>query len=121
MFPETRLNYGDKKWRNYVFLNYWGWEPGDYVEMYEKARKLKVEATTYEDPSKNFAYELPRVMSPYKHSSKSSKDITYHMFVAKTSSPKTPVTVRIFSAGGELKFERVYERPRTFDPSKPEE
>ena len=121
MFPETRLNYGDKKWRNYVFLNYWGWEPGDYVEMYEKARKLKVEATTYEDPSKNFAYELPRVMSPYKHSSTSSKDITYHRFVAKTSSPKTPVTVRILSAGGELKFERVYERPRTFDPSKPEE
>ena len=69
LFPDTRLDYGKSKWRNYVFLNYWGWEPGDTVEMLEKTRKLKVEETRYEDPVKNFAYELPRVMNPYKHSS----------------------------------------------------
>ena len=120
LFPDTRLDYGKKKWRNYVFVNYWGWEPGDWVEMYEKGRKLKVEATRYEDPVKNFAYELPRVMNPYKHSTKGSRDNTYHMYVAKTSSAKTPVTVRIYSAGGTLKEERVFQRPRPFDPSKPE-
>ena len=120
LFPDTRLDYGKKKWRNYVFLNYWGWEPGDRVEMYEKGRKLKVEDTRYEDPVKNFAYELPRVMSPYKHSSKASKDSTYHMYVAKTSSAKTPVTVKVYSASGALKQESVFQRPRPFDPSKPE-
>lgn len=120
LYGSTRLDYGNKKWRNYVFLNYWGWEPGDRVEMIEKGRKLKVEATRYEDPSKNFAYELPRVMSPYKHSSKSSKDVTYHMFVAKTSSPKTDITVRIYGSDGKLKHESVFSRPRAFDPSKPE-
>ena len=121
LFGSTRLDYGQRKWRNYVFVNYWGWEPGDWVEMYEKGRKLKVEATRYEDPAKNFAYELNRVMSPYKHSRKASKDITYHMFVAKTSSPKTDITVRIYGSDGKLKHESVFSRPRAFDPSKPEE
>ena len=121
LFSSTRLDYGQRKWRNYVFVNYWGWEPGDWVEMYEKGRKLKVEATRYEDPAKNFAYELNRVMSPYKHSRKASKDITYHMFVAKTSSPKTDITVRIYGSDGKLKHESVFLRPRAFDPSKPEE
>ena len=121
LFSSTRLDYGQRKWRNYVFVNYWGWEPGDWVEMYEKGRKLKVEATRYEDPAKNFAYELNRVMSPYKHSRKASKDITYHMFVAKTSSPKTDITVRIYGSDGKLKHESVFSRPRAFDPSKPEE
>ena len=60
-------------------------------------------------------------MSPYKHSRKASKDITYHMFVAKTSSPKTDITVRIYGSGGKLKYDAVYSRPRAFDPSKPEE
>ena len=119
MFPDTRIDYGQKKWRNCVMLNYWGWEPGDSVEMFEKGRKLKVEAVHYEDPVKNVAYELPRVMNPYKHSSKSSKDVTYHMYFAKTSSAKTPVTVRIFSACGSLKFEQTFGRPAAFDPSKP--
>ncbi len=121
LFPDSRLDYGKSKWRNHVSLNYWGWRPGDYVEMYEKGRKLKVEATRYEDPSKNFAYELPRVMNAYKHSSKASKDNTYHTFVAKTSSAKTPVTVKIFAADGTLRFEQTFQRPKTFDPSRPEE
>ena len=119
LYPGTRMDYGQKKWKNYVMLNYWGWEPGDMVEMTEKGKKLKVEATRYEDPTKNVAYELPRVMNPYKHSSKSSKDVTYHMYVAKTSSAKTPVTVSIFAADGSLKYEEVFERPGSFDPSKP--
>ena len=120
LFGSSRLDYGKRKWRNYVFVNYWGWEPGDWVEMYEKGRKLKVEDTRYEDPAKNFAYELQRVMSPYKHSTKSSKDVTYHMYVAKTTSPKTDVTVRIYGRDGSLKDEKVFSRPRGFDPSKPE-
>ena len=120
LFPDTRLDYGKKQWRNYVFVNYWGWEPGDSVEIYEKGKKLKVSETRYEDPAKNFAYELPRVMSPYKHSSKRPKDVTFHMFVAKASSAKTPVTVRIYAADGSLKSERTFQRPRAFDPSVPE-
>lgn len=120
LFPDTRLDYGKSKWRNYVFLNYWGWEPGDTVEMFEKSKKLKVEETRYEDPAKNFAFELPRVMNPYKHSSKRARDSVFHMYVAKTGSKKTPVTVRIFAADGTLKFEHTYQRPRPFDPSRPE-
>ena len=120
LFPDTRLDYGNKKWRNFVFVNYWGWEPGDYVEMYEKGKKLKVTETQYEDPAKNFAYELPRVMSPYKHSSKRSKDSTYHMYTAKAATANAPVTVKIYAAGGRLKYEQTFGRPRAFDPAVPE-
>ncbi|MBR3074452.1 MAG: calcineurin-like phosphoesterase C-terminal domain-containing protein [Bacteroidales bacterium] len=118
LYSDTRLDYGKKKWRNYVMLNYWGWEPGDRVEMIEKNKKLKVQQTQYEDPTKNFAYELPRLMNPYKHSRKSSKDVTYHMFVAKTSSPKTPVQIKIYAADGSVKFEQTFQRPCPFEPDK---
>lgn len=118
LYSDTRLDYGKKKWRNYVMLNYWGWEPGDRVEMTEKNKKLKVQETQYEDPTKNFAYELPRVMNPYKHSRKSSRDVTYHMFVAKTSSPKTPVHIKIYAADGSVKFEQLFQRPCPFEPDK---
>ncbi|MBQ9463150.1 MAG: calcineurin-like phosphoesterase C-terminal domain-containing protein [Bacteroidales bacterium] len=117
LYSDTRLDYGQKKWRNYVMFNYWGWEPGDRVEMYEKGKRLKVENTGYEDPVKNFAYELPRVMNPYKHSRKSSRDITYHMYGTKTSSAKTPVTVRVYAADGTLKHEETFQRPYPFNPS----
>lgn len=117
----SRLDYGDKKWRNYVFLNYWGWEPGDSVQILEKNRSLKVEATRYEDPAKTFAYELPRIMNPYKHSTPKPKDNTFHMFVAKASSAKSPVTVRIYASDGRLKFEKTVQRPIAFDPSEKEE
>ncbi len=118
LYSDTRLDYGKKKWRNYVMLNYWGWEPGDRVEMIEKNKKLKVQQTQYEDPTKNFAYELPRLMNPYKHSRKSSKDVTYHMFVAKTSSPKTPVQIKIYAADGSVKFEQTFQRPCPFEPDR---
>lgn len=117
----SRLDYGDKKWRNYVFLNYWGWEPGDSVQILEKNRSLKVEATRYEDPAKTFAYELPRIMNPYKHSTPKPKDNTFHMFVARASSAKSPVTVRIYASDGRLKFEKTVQRPIAFDPSEKEE
>ena len=117
LYSDTRLDYGQKKWRNYVLFNYWGWEPGDRVEMYEKGKRLKVENTGYEDPVKNFAYELPRVMNPYKHSKKSSRDVTYHMYGTKTGSAKTPVTVRVYGADGALKYEETFARPYPFNPS----
>ena len=117
----SRLDYGDKKWRNYVFLNYWGWEPGDSVQILEKNRSLKVEATRYEDPAKTFAYELPRIMNPYKHSTPKPRDNTFHMFVARASSAKSPVTVRIYASDGRLKFEKTVQRPIAFDPSEKEE
>ena len=59
-------------------------------------------------------------MNPYKHSSKKAKDNTFHMYAARASSAKTPVTVRIYSSDGSLKYEKTYSRPRPFDPSKPE-
>lgn len=120
-FPATRIDYSQRKWRNYVFVNYWGWRPGDRVEMYEKGRQLKVEETTFEDPVKNFSYELPRITNPYKHSRPRATEFTPHMFTAKASSAKKPVTVRIFGADGTLKYEQTFTRPRPFDPSKPEE
>ena len=121
LFPDTRIDYSKPKWRNYVFVNYWGWEPGDYVEMYEKGKKLKTVETRYEDPVKNFAYELPRVMNPYKHSSKKAKDNTNHMYIAKASSATAPVTVKIYASDGRLKHEKTFTRPRAFDPSQPED
>lgn len=60
-------------------------------------------------------------MNPYKHSTPKPKDNTFHMFVARASSAKSPVTVRIYASDGRLKFEKTVQRPITFDPSEKEE
>ncbi len=111
----TRANYADKEFKNYVFVNYWTWEPGHTVDMYEYVKSLKVENHRHEDPVKNFGYDITQIMSPVKHHSVKAKDACNHMFEAKASSAKSDVTVVIKDENGEVLYQETVKRPLEFD------
>lgn len=118
MFKGSRLDYSERKWRNYVFVNYWGWKPGDVVEAFENGKPLKMEHKPYEDPTKNFAYDLQIIGGTVPHHKPSSKSSCFHMFEFKCSSAKTPVTIRISDSQGNILHEETLSRPAAFNPSR---
>lgn len=117
LFPDTRLNYADKKWKNQVFFNYWGEFPGDVVEMFENGKPLKVTHEPYEDPVKNFAYDVSIIENPVVHHSNKESDSCAHMYEAKTKSAKSSITVKVSDRMGNVKYEETFQRPYAFNPS----
>lgn len=117
MFKETRLDYSQSKWKNYVFVNYWGWRPGDTVEAYENGKLLKMEKFDYEDPTKNFAYDLQILGGNVQHHKPSPKSACYHMYEFKCRTAKSPVTVKFLDKDGNVRFEETVQRPLPFNPS----
>lgn len=117
MFKGSRLDYGEKKWKNYLFVNYWGYEPGDVVEAYESGKLLPQEHHSYEDPVKNFAYDLQILGGNVQHHKPSPKSACYHMYEFKCRTAKSPVTVMIYGKDGQMKHEQTIQRPLVFDPS----
>lgn len=117
LFPDTRLNYAASKWRNYVFVNYWGMYPGDTVQMFENGKELIVTNEKWEDPVKNFAYELPKLENPVAHHSGHAKDYVIHMYSAKAKTAKSPIRVVIKDSFGNIKIDQTFTRPYPFNPS----
>lgn len=117
MFPDTRLDYGQKKWKNYVFVNFWGWRPGETVEAYENGKKLTMEKHDYEDPVKNFSYDLLVLSGTVQHHRPSAKSSCHHMYEFKCRTSNKPVTVKFLDKDGNVRFEETITRPRAFNPS----
>lgn len=116
-FPDTRRDYSRKEYRNMIMVNYWAWQPGDVVELYENGRALQVENTDYEDPVNNFAYDLPCYTDPAITRGHRKNVTTMHMFCACTRSATSDVTLRILKSDGTTRFEEVIHRPIAFNPS----
>jgi len=117
MFPDTRIDYGKKEWKNQVFVNYWAERPGDVVELFENGKALKVTHEALEDPVKNFAYDVNILEHPSAHQNNRSKDSCIHLYQAKTRSAKSPITVKISDKNGNVKYEETFTRPYAFNPS----
>lgn len=52
LYPE-RIDYSQPEYANCVYVNYWEYQPGQRVEMYEKGRALDVKQVEDEDPLYN--------------------------------------------------------------------
>ena len=117
LFPTTRADYSKAKWRNQMWINYWGAMPGDVVKMYENGKEIVVTHEPYEDPVKNFAYDLPKVLKAVAHHSNRPKDSCAHMYQGLCKTAKSPVVIKIFDKEGNLKFEETVSRPVVYNPS----
>lgn len=114
-YPDTINYYADKKYRNYIYVNFWGTRPGDTLEVLEDGKPLVDEGRADADPTKNFAYELKY----YMNNGKTHKnDSCSHMHEYRTSSAKSLITVRVKGADGSVRFEQEYRRPLPFEPWK---
>ena len=110
----NRADYSDEQFRNCVFVNWWTWTPGCYVEMYENGQRLEVKTLNHEDPVKNFTYDLPRLANPVKHHSNRQKDSCIHMFEAKASTSDSSVDIIFKNEKGEELYRETIARPLPF-------
>lgn len=113
LFGGKRRDYSQPEYANCVYVNYWGFMPGDEVQMLEDGKPLKVTRTRNEDPVHNFAYDLYMIESPRAHHSPKASASCIHMFTARAASATTPVTVRILR-DGKLLHEQTVQRPKAF-------
>lgn len=125
--PE-RIDYSDSKWKNCVLVNYWYYHPGDKVELLEGGIPLKLVTRLAEDPTVVFQKDTQYVFSDQSYPNpKAGYYVKFHNiqprlfirfgYVFKTSSAKTPLTLRITGKDGALKYEQAIERPLPFNPS----
>lgn len=115
VYPE-RENYSDKKYRNWVYVNYWCWRQGETVEVLENGKPLDVIKVEHEDPIVNVNYYLPYYKKHRKYKESHANLTNHHMFAAKTVSAKSKITVRVRDNEGKVIYEETLSRPKAFFP-----
>ena len=115
LYPD-RSWYADSRFKNMVYVNYWGYAPGQKVEIFEDGKPLEVEKSNLDEPLYVITYVTPALDESSVPSKSSMKDRkTPHSFVAYATTATKPVTVRVSDADGQVLYEETMERPKPFD------
>lgn len=115
LYPD-RSWYADPRFKNMIYVNYWGYAPGQKVEMFEDGKPLKVSKSKLDEPLYVITYITPRLDDSSTASKSNLKDRrTPHSFVATAMSATAPVLVRVTGPDGEVLYEEELIRPKTFD------
>lgn len=110
-----RTDYSSLGGSNWVYVNYWGIEPGQTVEIQEKGKSLEVEKVSDEDPL--FAVSFAPQWRDEEESEifvSHKKKVSYHMFRAKAKTSRRPITVIVRDAEGNIVRTETMKRPRAF-------
>ena len=110
-----RTDYSSLGGSNWVYVNYWGIEPGQTVEIQEKGKSLEVEKVSDEDPL--FAVSFAPQWRDEEESEifvSHKKKVSYHMFRAKAKTARRPITVIVRDAEGNMVRTETMKRPRAF-------
>ena len=115
LYPE-RSWYADPSYANMVYVNYWGYEPGDKVEVFEDGKPLAVSESDTDDPLYVITYVTPKLTSATNPSKKEKTDRKMpHSYVATASNATSPILVRVTDAEGNIIHEETVIRPKKFD------
>ena len=113
--PKTFINYGDKEFGDFIYINWWGNEKGAKLEVFEDNKPLRVRQIYQADP-------LYVVTSPAEVQKQSrqkphfSRNNCQHMFRAQRTSPTSVIRVRTTSPFGEV-FEECFIGRKPFSKS----
>lgn len=114
-YPE-RTDYSDPKFRNMVYVNFWGDFQGRKVEILEEGKPLEVKKVRWEDPLFFISYYIPKMEAdPNLFREKFRRKSNTHAYCAKTSSPESAITVNIYDNDGTLLQTESMERKKRFD------
>ena len=115
LYPE-RSWYADPKFRNMVYVNYWGYAPGQTVEILEDGKPLDVTRSKLDEPLYVITYVTPKLDETSVASKSAMKDRkTPHSFVATASTATAPVVVRVRDEKGDIVCEETLVRPKPFN------
>lgn len=115
LYPD-RTWFADSKFENMVYVNYWGYAPGQKVEMFEDGKPLGVSKVDYDEPLFVITYITPGLKESSTASKSNKKNRrTSHTFVATASTAQAPVLVRVSDADGKVLYEEQIIRPKKFN------
>lgn len=109
-----RADYADRRFENMVLVNYWMYREGQKVEVYEDGKPLEVTKVNYEDPLFNLSYYIHAFSGRHPVAPKQNKPINRHAFVAKASTRKGDVLVKVLDKDGKVIHEENVKRPKAF-------
>lgn len=115
LYPE-RSWYADSRFKNMIYVNYWGYAPGQKVEIFEAGKPLKVTKSNLDEPLYVITYVTPKLddnSAPSKSAMKDRK--TPHSFVATATTATAPVLVRVSDESGTVLYEETLIRPKPFN------
>jgi hypothetical protein len=100
---------------NLIYINVWDWAPDWKISVEENGKPISVEQKSLDEPLYAITYQIPCVtiggVSPSNYKTFSLP----HMFVAKASSPKSTITIKVVDRFGRV-YEETMKRPKTFGP-----
>ena len=115
LYP-VRTWYADPSFTNMVYVNYWGFAPGQTVEIFEDGKALDVSTCLRDDPLYVITYITPKLNKDSKPSKSNLKDRKNpHCFIATASTATAPILVRVTDAEGNVVCEQTLIRPKPFD------
>lgn len=115
LYPE-RSWYADPAFANMIYVNYWGYAPGQKVEIFEDGKALDVKKSNLDEPLYVITYMTPKLDGGSQPSKSNLKDRkTPHSFVATASTATAPVLVRVSDPDGKVLYEETVIRPKQFD------
>lgn len=110
----ARIDYGSQTFADYVYINWWGFEPDAKIEVWENDKPLKVRQIYQEDPLFTISSDVFRLKNSRKKPT-IRKNTCQHLFRVKTSSPESPVRIRTTDRFGNVCEETIV-RPFPFEP-----
>ena len=119
--PNT-VDYASEEYRNMLLVNDWFLRAGDTLEAWESrgcfGRKvpLAVEPVEGRDPLFDLHFFMRDGAVKDKYKKARTKDVNRHLFLVRTSGPRTKVTLRVRDASGAVVRETVVRRPLPFRP-----
>lgn len=90
--PKSFINYGGNEFKNFVYINWWGHEPGATLRVFEDNRPLRVRQIHQADP----LYVVTGPTLTQKHSRQKprfGRNNCQHMFRVQRSSPTSTIKV----------------------------
>lgn len=113
-YPKTFINYGTADFAKFVYINWWGYEKGAKLEVFEDNKPLRVRQIHQADP----LYIVSSSAITLKHSRNKprfGRNNCQHMFRVQRSSPTSTIRVRATDPFGRI-HEEIIAGPRTFGP-----
>ena len=104
-YPKTFINYGAKDMAKYVYINWWGFEKGAKLEVFEDNRPLRVRQIYQADPQ--YVVTSPAITLKNNRSKhRFSRNNCAHMFRVQRSSHESVIRVRTTDPFGRIHEEQ---------------
>lgn len=110
-----RINYGAEGFENYVYINYWGDEPGSKLEVWEGNKSLKPRRVYQDDPLYTIATAVIRQRNARGRKLNWGRNNSQHMFRVQTDSLNSVVKIKTTDPFGRIFVDSLV-RPVPFAP-----